>query len=149
MSGQAKAAERKIDYDRGVIIKTHAASGMSVYMYLDQPGVYLDAYERPVSEKLAIEAGYDVQVYGKERIKRERMAQAMLAIEQELADADAQEAKIVSDIAGYKLVDIGLGRFNVVDPDDNVLNVIPLPHEQADLLRKKLLPEGSEERVAE
>lgn len=131
---------RKIDYDRGVIISQHKASGMDVFMYVDTPGVYLNAFGAPVSDQLAKEAGYDVEKFGKDKLKRERMAKAMTAIEAELAIADEVGKKnVVEEKGGFKIVDMGVGRHYVEDPDGNRLNSVPLPVEQARVLLTQLV----------
>lgn len=130
-----------ISYKRGVFIKTEALSGIDVFMYVDTPGVYLNAYGTEVSEELAKQAGFDVEKYGKEKLKRERMAAAMTAIEQELQLADEQEHKVVAEKGGFKVKDLGLGRAIVEDPDGNKLVPTPIPVEQAKLLLKKLVPD--------
>lgn len=136
----------KIDYNRGVMIMTHNASGMNVYMYLDTPGDYLNAFEGPVSEQLAKEAGYDVEKYGKEKIKRIRMAQAKEAIEAELNNADVTN-EVVREKNGFKVVDIGLGRHKVEDPDGNTLTAVYLPKEQAFFLLDQLAPDPVPEKL--
>lgn len=134
-------AQRNIDYDRGVIIKTHNASGMDVYMYADTPGVFLNAFGTEVDEKLAKEAGYDVDRLSREKVKRERIAAAAQMIEQELALADKEGQKeVVVERAGFKVIDIGLGRHFVEDPDGNRLTVHALPLEQAKTLLDQLTP---------
>ena len=134
-------ANRKINYDRGVIISQHKSSGMDVYMYVDTPGVYLNAFGTPIDEQLAKEAGFDVVKYGKDRVKRERMAAAMGAIEHELEIANEEgNKKTVKEQNGFKVIDIGLGRHYVEDPDGNRLTATPLPLEQSVLLLDKIAP---------
>lgn len=136
-----------INYDRGVQKRKHTASGVDVYMYFDEPGVYRNAYGHPVSEVLAKQAGFDTETLTKERIKRERMASAMAAIEAELG-SDAQKATldVVLERGGYKVVHIGLGRHNVLDPDGNKLNSIQLPEQEAIKLVEHLAPDAESVR---
>jgi hypothetical protein len=131
---------RNIDYDRGVLIRVHAQTGMDIFMYADQPGVFLNAHGTEVTPLLAQQAGYDTDKLVKERKKRERMAEAMAKIEREMDGQDEVESKIVEERDGYKIMDIGLGRHNLVDPDGDNLNTIPLPLEQAKLLLDSLIP---------
>jgi hypothetical protein len=49
-------------YDKGVII-AEAGPGTRTYMRVDQPGVYFDAQQRPVSERDAQRAGFNVAYY--------------------------------------------------------------------------------------
>lgn len=132
--------KRRIDYDRGVMFSQHPTTGMNIYMYMDTPGVYLNVFENPVHESLAKEAGFDVEKYARARIRQERMAQAKNAIEAELAGVDPDEVKEVKSIGGFKIMDIGLGRHNVLDPDGNTLNSIPLTLEVAEKLAERLQP---------
>lgn len=133
----------KIDYDRGVIFKTHPTNGMNVYMYVDTPGKYLNAFGTGVEEKLAAEAGFDIEKYGKLRIKGERMATAMKAIEEELEMVDKVET-VVQEQDGFKLIDIGLGRHVLKDPEGNILTTTMLSEEQGKLLLSRLVPQPKE-----
>jgi len=111
---------RIIDYNRGVLINSHPTLGMDVFMYVDTPGVYLTAHGTAVSEELAHQAGYPVEQYRKERQKRDRMNAAKVAIEKELEVA--VEDKVLKERDGFKVMNLGLGRYDVVDPDGNVLH---------------------------
>lgn len=134
-------AEVKIDYDRGVIFQDHPATGMKVYMYVDEPGVYLNAHGNVLPEVIAREAHFDVEKFSKEKAKRERMKAAAEAIEQEFSNSPV-EHQILSDVSGFKIVDIGLGRHNVIDPDGNKLNAVPLTKDVAELLVARLVPDA-------
>lgn len=133
----------KIDYDRGVTKKLHP-TGVAVYMYADEPGVYRNAFGTIVSDELAEQAGYDLKQLGKLRLKRERMAAAMEAINAELESGEIERI-VVEERDGFQLVDIGYDRFNVEDPDGNVLNPVPLTKVQAKPLFDKLAPQPVEE----
>lgn len=137
-------ANLAIDYDRGVVFQTHPSTGMNVYMYKSEPGKYINAYGSPLSEKIAQEAGFDTVKYGKEKLKRERMAVAMGAIERELEAVEDAKVEPVYELGGFKIMDIGLGRHNVIDPDGNQLNATPLSREIADILVKELNPKTEE-----
>lgn len=135
-------SQRKIDYDRGVIIKIHQTSGMDVFMYVDTPGVFLNAFGTEIDPSIAKEAGYDVDRLLREKVKRERMAQAAKLIEQELALEEKEGVReVVAERQGFKVIDLGLGRHYVEDPEGNQLTAQPLPLEQAKLLLSKLTPD--------
>lgn len=134
-----------VDYDRGIMKRSHPV-GLDVYMYLDTPGVYLTAHETPLSEEFAKQAGFDVEALRREKTKRERMAQAKLAIEQEL-EVQAQVHEVVEEVKGFKIVAIGLGRHVVEDPDGNTLTKEPLALEQAKLLLKALTEEAGKPKA--
>lgn len=125
---------RKVDYDRGVLIMTHPGTGMDVYMYVDTPGVYLNANELPVTDEIASEAGYKVEQLAKEKLRMQRKAQAGALIDKELSDETSTEEVEVADRNGFKIVSIGMGRHNVKDPDGNIINAHPLPLEMAQKL---------------
>lgn len=128
-----------ISYKRGVVKKIHPKTGVGVYMYKDTPGVYLNAFGTEVSEELAAEAGFDVKNLGLARLKRERMAQAMQAIELELALSE-EKRKVIKDKDGWKVVQVNdLGGHVVEDPEGNVLSM-QIPKEQAVALLEKLVP---------
>jgi hypothetical protein len=139
-------AERKVDYDRGVIINVHPGTGMDVFMYVDAPGKYITAHSNEVSETIAREAGYDVEKLSKERTRLERKLAAAKLIDAELADDKDIEQVVVRERDGWKLVSFGVGRHNVVDPDGNVLNRSPLSLEMGE---KIFVSFAGEEKVEE
>lgn len=139
---------RKIDYDRGVLFQQDSRSGMNVYMYTDTPGEYLNVHGKPVPDSIARAAGFDIDLYAKAKLRRERMAAAREAIDKEIELNATVEHKVIAEAQGYKAVDIGLERYNVVDPDSNTLNTIPLSKPVAMALLKELSGEDVEE-VAE
>lgn len=124
-------ADKVIDYDRGVLINVHAGTGMDVFMYVDDPGKFLTAHGTVVPDKVAGEAGYDVEKLAKERLRLERKRVASDLIDRELSDDKNLEEKELKEKNGFRLVSLGLGRHNVKDPDNNVLNAHPLPKESA------------------
>lgn len=125
-----------IDYNRGVLKRAHP-SGIEIYMYLDTPGVYLNARGDEVNEVLAAGAGYPVEEFGKEKLKRARMSQAMRTIEDEIG-ASAGVEKVEDDHNGYELVNIGLGRYHVRDPDGNNLTPVSVSKEIAEVLLRNM-----------
>lgn len=124
-------ADRVIDYDRGVLIMTEPLSGSDVFMYVDEPGKYLSAHGTPISEQFAKAAGYDVEKFAKDRVKLDRKRIASAAIDAELSDDKDTKNNVVETVGGYKLVDIGLGRYLIRDPDDNLVTATPLAKEHA------------------
>lgn len=134
-------AERVIDYDRGVLINTDAVSGMQIFMYYDQPGVYLNAHGVPVPEALAKSAGFDVETHAREKVKQDRMAAAKAVIENDLKDAKDETGEKIDLDGGYAIIGIGLGRYILKDPDGNTLTETPLSKEHA-MSVAKLLAQG-------
>jgi hypothetical protein len=130
-----------IDYDRGVIKRNSTKLGVAVYMYVDDPGVFLNAFGTQVDDSLATDAGFDVAAFAKVKLKKDRISSAMAEIEAEMASqGPARNVKFERD--GFQVIDIGLERYNVEDPDGTVLNSNPLSAPQAKLLLEKLVPKG-------
>lgn len=119
----------KIDYNRGVVKRIHGASGVSVYMYKDDPGVFLNQHGGPVDEALAEAAGFDVERFTKERTRKDRLAEAERLINEELGLSKGR--KVVETRAGYSLVDVGAAGFVIEDPDGLVLTPAPVSDEVA------------------
>lgn len=124
----------KIDLDRGVMMTSY--QGVEIYMYLDDPGVYLNAYGTEVPESLARAAGLDVDKFSKQHMRKVRMAAAQKGIEDELAILEQNEGnhRVVKTVKDFKLVDVGLGRFKVEDPDGNALTKEPVTRALGDKL---------------
>lgn len=137
----------KIDYNRGVMKRTASTAGVNVYMYLDQPGVYLSAHGTPVSEGLAKDAGYDTAELSRQKQMKERIAEAHEAIRKEF-EANDTVFQVVAERQGFKVMDIGLGRFQVLDPEGGVLTKEPLSKDLALAVLDQLAPE-EEEKPAE
>jgi len=136
-----------IDLDRGVHQRQHPATGIAVYMYVDTPGVYLNAYGSEVSPELALEAGFDVDKLAKMRLRQERIKAARDQIEAEIDALDDGDTKIVRERDGFTIVDIGLGRYIIKDPDGNALISQPQSRAIADALIEKLSPNGKDGKV--
>lgn len=130
-------AQGNIDFDRGVVMRSHP-TGVTVYMYIDEPGTFRNAFGTEVSDTLAAEAGYDMKSLSKQKLRRERVARAMEAIDADLMEQGVTK-KVVVSRAGFNLVDIGLGRYNVEDPDGHSLNPSPLSKEQGKALFEKIV----------
>ena len=126
-----------IDYDRGCHIRIHGPTGMRVFMYVDEPGVFRSVHGSEVDPQLAAEAGFDTERLLREKLKRERLAAAGKAIETEFDGAAV--AEVIAEKHGFKVVHIGLGKHNVLDPEDVKLNVArPLTKEEAKALLAKV-----------
>lgn len=137
-----------IDYDRGVTFNMHGPSGVNVYMYDGEPGVFRNAHGTLVSDELAQQAGFDVATLKRKRLMKERMKDAMDKITAELATEETK-ARPVRARGGFKVMDIGFERFQVVDPDGTPLTDKPLPRQQAEALLVQLTPDAPDEDVPE
>lgn len=128
----------RIDLDRGVISRSHPSLGMDVYMYVDDPGVYLTAHGTEVALALAEQAGFEVDKYAKQHKIKVAMANAQADV---LAQFNEATTEVLVERNGFKVVDIGLGRCNVLSPDGDLLNKTPVSREQAEILLKHLTPD--------
>lgn len=119
----------EIDLNRGVTIKTHP-SGVQLYMYKDTPGVYLTAHGIEAPQKMAKEAGFEVERLRKALVKKERMAAALQAVEQEFSGSEAPHKEVAAK-DGFRVMSIGFGKHDLIDPDDNKINPRPLTKQEA------------------
>lgn len=137
------SSERKIDYDRGVVIKLISSLGMEVFMYRDDPGVYLSQHGTVVPDELAEMAGFDIQLLGKRRKHKLMVAQATEAYSKQLELGEAKATrKIIAERDGFQVVLVGGVRHAVLDPDGLEINKnMPLTEAVAMELFNKLAPE--------
>lgn len=135
---------RKIDVNRGVSIRRHKESGMYVYMYKDEPGIYYNAFEVEISDNLARQAGFNVDEYAKKKLMREAMAKAQVEIARELEFA-LETKKVVEERNGYKIVDIGSERYFVESPEGQNLNPVPVPRAVAVSILDSMFPKPEPE----
>jgi hypothetical protein len=116
------ASKFAINLDRGVLIRSVQDTGMDVYMYRDDPGVYLTAIGNEVPEKIAEQAGFNVDRFRRLRNRKLGMARAAELLDEETALADNESQRTaVYDKDGFKVILYGLGRHIVEDPDGNNL----------------------------
>ena len=139
-------ARRKVDADRGYVMKRHAPTNTQVFMYVDTPGAYLNAFGHPISDKMAKEAGFDTDKLSRERMKRERMEKFQNEMEAELDLVAAGKQKVIAERGGFKVVELALGNANVYDEDDDLMNTVPMPVKQAKALLDALTPEEKAEK---
>jgi exonuclease VII large subunit len=79
-------------YDVGLII-SEAGPGTRTYMRVNTPGVYFDGQQRPVSERDAQRAGFNVEYYRAQRRAAEIKQQAAARADQILQTDGAQALK--------------------------------------------------------
>jgi hypothetical protein len=103
-------------------------NGSRVVMFLDMPGMYYTEHGDPVEDDGAKAAGFDVAALGRDRSRREKLAEAKKKID---AQYDAEGKKIDAEEAGgpppdpideddsseelATIVRMGRGTFNVID----------------------------------
>lgn len=101
---------REIDVNRGVSIWRYPKGGMDVFMYKNEPGIYLDAHGREVPEKLAKAAGAPVEKYRKRRMIKEEQARVTEALKEKY-ELDAPE--VVKEVDGLQLIELPGGMMRV------------------------------------
>lgn len=132
--------DMNINYDRGVVKSSHPKLHIDIYMYADEPGVYLNALGKPVPDDMAKEAGFDVEKLAKKKLYRERMALASAALEAELEEAP-ETRQVLFEQGGLRVVAFGdKGMCVVEDGDGQRLTKQPVTEAQARALVGKLVP---------
>src|ERR1700692_3578061 len=128
-----------IDLDRGAMTCTHPSLGIAIYMYLDDPGVYLTEHGNVLEngEVLAEQAGFDVVKFAKQRKIRAAMRNANEKIMREFNESTTQ---VLAERNGLKIGAFGLDRCTVLSPDGDLLNKAPIPRAKADILLDHLAP---------
>jgi len=138
-----------INLDRGVHSRTDPGTGMEVYMYVDDPGVYLSAHGTEVDVELARRAGFPIDEQMKKRHIKLALKNAQDKVLAELAEADKSEKVVVKEKAGFKVVDIGYDRYRVHDPDGDLLTPSPLSLRESVILLDQLVPGSEDEPEAD
>lgn len=144
-------ADRAINYDRGVKIRQDAQTGMEIFMYKDEPGIYYDSHGRRVKESLARQAGFDVDRYARMRRHQQKLADFHNALDDvEKLDLGLAKRAILRESNGYRLVGLPLGRAVVEDMDGNQL-CKPSSKEMMEKLFRQLITDdfSSEDDVYE
>jgi len=126
-----------INLDRGVHMRSHPSMGMDVYMYVDDPGVYFDAHGNKLTSEIAEQAGFPVD----DLDQKHRIKEALDAAQKQVMEQFGVAPKgPVAERDGFKVLDLGLGRYNVLGPDGSVLTKQPISKEHAMLLLDNLAP---------
>lgn len=141
-----------INEDLGVTIRIHKKTGIEVYMYKKEPGVYRTKTGSLLKETIAFEAGFPVDELSRQRVMGQRKSEALAAIEEEFS-ASVEEKVLVSK-GGYKAIRVGpatLGRYVIRDPSGEKLNEGFVSQKEARRMISKLVApdvEGEEEEPA-
>lgn len=135
----------KIDVNRGVMMMQHRASGIKIYMYMDDPGLFYDAHGNKVTDKIAKEAGFDTYELTKKRMLKEKMAEAYDRIAAELETANEGEKKVLKERNGFRLMEETLGRASIQDMEGNTLTNGPKALEEAKIIFDTLAGEPEDE----
>lgn len=127
-----------INLDRGVHMRTHPSLSMDIYMYVDDPGVYYTAHGDKIDPELARAAGFPVDKQLHDHKVNEALKQAQKEVLEKFGEA---KSAVLKERDGFKIMDLGMGRHNVLGPEGDLLNKMPLSLEQAEILLKHLAPE--------
>jgi hypothetical protein len=125
-----------IDLDRGVTHSRHP-SGMDIYMYKDDPGVYYTAKGAQVPPAVAAHAGFDVKRYEKARQRKIYLAQAAETINRQ--QGEDEENEVVREEQGFQIIHLKHGRHQLVSPAGDEILPEPQPLEMVELVLKDFL----------
>lgn len=116
-------------------------NGMQIYMYKDNPGVFLDVHGNEVSSRLAKEVGFDVDHLLQERAIIERKAAVFAEIEAEMREG-MNEKTLAKEAGGFKMMQVGkFKKFIIEDAKGNAITPVALPQDQAEALLARLADE--------
>lgn len=133
-----------IDLDRGVQSRSDPQTGMEVYMYWDEPGVYRSAHGTEIALAIAERCGFPIEEHLKQRRIKEALKSAHDKVMADLASSNPGANTVVEEKEGFKLVDIGYDRYQVYSPDGDVLHPQPLTLHVAKTLLDQLVPATSQ-----
>lgn len=134
-----------IDRGRGCTIRFHG-SGFRVVMYKDAPGVYYDERGGEVSEKIAAQAGFDVEALRREKLKRRRLAEYQAQVEAEFSTEQEDTERLLSvPSEGLQVKHVGGGRYAILGDDGERLTQKPLSKEEAQILIDDLKSGGQDD----
>lgn len=120
------------------VLTRFAPGGISVHMYWGEPGVYYGDHGLELPEQMGKAAGFDTEKYKRERLKREALGKATVAIDLEYATMSVREVELERD--AYRLVHVGEGRYNIEYEDGTLMNPQPLTKDIALRVFEQLSP---------
>jgi hypothetical protein len=122
-----------IDVTRGVEIRRDRSTGVRVYMYINEPGVYLNAFGKPLAESFANKAGFPTERYSRMRNAREKIADFTRKMQHEMDVSSLTENReVVVARGGYTVYAMPYG--NAIVTSDEGDNLTPTPIAQASAL---------------
>lgn len=125
-----------INYDLGVQKRIDEKTGIEVFMYKREPGVFYNIFGKVLPEEIAADAGFDVAALTKHKLAREKMVEAQAAIEAELGLGAAQR-KVIKEEKGYSLIQLGSG-LCTMEYEGQQISAVALPKAQAEKLFNRL-----------
>ena len=138
-----------IDENLGIIVRIHK-NGTQVYMYKSEPGIFRTQTGTLIGEKIAFEAGFDVEALRKQMVMIKAKDKAFKDIEEQFESST--EVEIIKEIGGFKAIRVGpqtLGRYILEDPSGVQLNEGWMSKKEALLTLPKLVPEEEVEETKE
>lgn len=124
-----------IDLDRPFLMRKAVGMNMKIFMYFDEPGVYVNVHGKPVPVELANKAGFDTKKWAKAKLKNDKIAEFRAKVEQELdMEPEDDEEVILAEKSGFKIVQRPLGLADVYDADGEKLNDKSITVAEAELL---------------
>lgn len=137
----------KIDLNRGVEMRKDPITKMEVYMYYDDPGVFLNSFAKLIPNDIAARCGYDIPRLERMRMKKEKIAEFMAGLENEIGSTDVDD--VIEERNGFKMVAVGnSGTVMVLDEEGNSLVVMPLPEKIGRELFEKLAGPAPKKAIA-
>lgn len=152
-----------IDVDRGVIFRQivkfdaknpnrfepdHQYGGLSVYMYVDTPGVYFDVHGKEVAPALAKKAGYDTTKLGKLRAKALALEEYNERLKAELAIELEGDEEVLAEAGDWKIVALPNDRAKVVDKETGeAVTAVPMSRKDAKQLLSDLVSVNEETAI--
>lgn len=140
-----------INLDHGYTIRLHP-HGFRVCMLKSDPGLYYDGSGELVSDDIAKQAGFDVQAFAKERLKKARLAEARKKIEAEFAAEEERVAQEINrefegDAGGekprYEVKHGGAGRYYIFDAEGKKVTTKGMTRAEAEVMLKGMLNVGA------
>lgn len=121
-----------IDVTRGVEIRRDRSTGVRVYMYVDEPGVYLNAFGKPIAEAFAAKAGFPVDQYARQRIAREKISDFTKKLQHDMEVASlTEDREEITKRGGYVVYRMPFGNAVVVSEEGENLTDRPIAEAQA------------------
>ncbi len=126
----------------GGVTHRQGPGGIAVFMYNDDPGVFLNERGAPVSDRFAEAAGFDVQSLG--RARRKKIAMAKVGAQVDAEFSEQTNSNIIMERGEYRLVEIAPGHFAIhfIEPDGHgsPLSATVLSRKAAEKLFDELAP---------
>jgi hypothetical protein len=105
---------------------------MDVFMYADNPGVYLNVYAKVVPSSIAKEAGFDIVRWAKAKQKRDTLLKFKHNLDEAEALDEEASRKVLDTREGFTLIELPLGRGSIAGPDGDIM----VPAAPMEIVRK-------------